>query len=245
MNMVFITGANKGIGLETAHQLLKNGHYVFLGARNVKNGKEAIMALKKKGLTNVELITIDVNNDKSVKEAREAIGKKTDMLDVLVNNAGILGEIPQTATGTSIENFKNVFETNLFGVIRTTQVFIDLLKNAPNPRIVNVTSSLGSLSLHTNPDWVSYNQKIPAYLCSKAALNMYTINLAYELNDPKFKVNAVDPGYTDTDFTDHKGPGNVEDAGKRIAKYAMIGDDGPTGAFISEITNPETGEIPW
>ena len=245
MKKVLITGANKSIGYETARQLLQKGYYIYLGSRDLKNGEEAMEKLKADGLHEVEAIQIDVSNDASVKAARVELGKKTDVLDVLINNAGISGGLPQTATEASIDTFKKVFETNVFGVVRVTQAFVDLLRKSPEPRIVMVSSSQGSLTLHSDPSWQYYNHKGAVYLPSKSALNMYTINLAYELRDTTFKVNAVDPGFIKTDFNNHRGTGTVEEAGKRIVKYALVGADGPTGKFFSEEYNPETGAIPW
>lgn len=245
MKKVFITGANKSIGFETARQLLQQGYYVYLGSRNLENGAKAIEKLKSEGLNNVEVIQIDVSKDESVRNARVQLGKRTDIIDVLINNAGINGGMPQAALSASIEQFKNVFETNLFGVVRVTQAFIDLLKKSPQPRIVNVSSSGCSLTLHSDPNWKYYSHKAALYPSSKAALNMYTINLAYELRDTPFKVNAVCPGFVATDFNNHRGTGTVQEAGTRISKYAMIGEDGVTGKFISEEHNPENGECPW
>ncbi|MFC4740267.1 SDR family oxidoreductase [Flavobacterium ponti] len=245
MKKVLITGANKSIGYETTRQLLQNGYYVYLGSRNLENGLKAVEKLKAEGLTHVEVIQLDVTNDESVKLARIEIGKKTEVLDVLINNAGINGGWPQAALEASIDQFKQVFDTNVYGVARVTQAFIDLLKKSEQPRIVNVSSSGCSLTLHCDPSWKYYTHKAAVYPASKAALNMYTINLAYELRDTPFKVNAVCPGFVATDFNGHRGTGTVQEAGTRISKYAMIGDDGPTGKFISEEHNPETGECPW
>jgi NAD(P)-dependent dehydrogenase (short-subunit alcohol dehydrogenase family) len=245
MKKVLITGANKSIGFETARQLLQKGYYVYLGSRDLKNGLEAVEKLKSEGLNEVEAVQIDVSNDESVKAARSEIGKKTDILDVLINNAGITGGMPQSALEASIEQFKKAFDTNLYGVVRVTQAFIDLLQKSPEPHIVNVSSSQGSLTLSTDTTNKYYNHKAAVYQPSKAALNMYTIALAYELRDTAVKVNAVDPGFIATDFNNHRGTGRVEEAGERIVKYAIIGSDGPTGKFFSEETNPETGEIPW
>lgn len=245
MKKVLITGANKSIGYETTKQLLQKGYFVFLGSRNFANGLKAVEQLKAEGLTNVEAIQLDVTDQESVKAARIEIGKKTELLDVLINNAGINGGWPQAALEASIDQFKQVFDTNVYGVARVTQVFIDLLRKSPQPRIVNVSSSGCSLALHCDPTWKYYTHKAAVYPASKAALNMYTINLAYELRDTAFKVNAVCPGFVATDFNGHRGTGTVQEAGTRISKYAMIGDDGPTGKFISEEHNPETGECPW
>ncbi len=245
MKKALITGANRSIGFEAARQLLKKGYYVYLGSRTLENGQEAVEKLKAEGLTEVEAIQLDVSNGDSIKAAHAEIGKKTDVLDVLINNAGILGGMSQTAIETDIAVFKEVYNTNLFGIVQMNQVFLDLLKKSAEPRIVNVTSGLGSLTLNTDPTWKYYSVKAAIYNSSKAALNMYTIVLAYELRTTPFKVNAVDPGYTATDFNHHSGPGTVEDAAARLVKYATIGADGPTGKFFSDDNNPETGESPW
>ena len=253
MKKAFITGANKSIGFETARQLLQQGFYVYLGSRDVQNGQKAVAQLQAEGLNNVEAIQIDVTDENSVNNARLEIGKKTDVLDVLINNSGISGArfddngnfIPQTAQHTEIDVFKAVYDINVYGVIRVTQAFLGLLKKSDHPRIVMVSSSQGSITLHSDPTYKYYNHKGAVYLSSKSALNMYTVNLAYELRDTNFKINAVSPGFTKTDFNHHRGTGTVEDAGKRIVKYALIADDGVTGKFFCEETNPETGEIPW
>lgn len=245
MKKVLITGANKSIGYETARQLLQKGYYVYLGSRELSKGQEAVEKLKSEGLNQVEVVQIDVSDQQSVNAARAEIAKKTEVLDVLINNAGINGGMPQTALGASIEQFKKVFDTNLFGVVRVTQAFFDLLEKSLQPRIIMVSSLGSSMTLHNDPSWKYYSHKAALYPSSKAALNMYTIDLAYELRNTPFKVNAVDPGFTKTDFNNHRGTGSVEEAGIRIAKYAMIGEEGPTGKFISEEQNPETGEIPW
>lgn len=245
MKTVLITGANKSIGYETARQLLQQGYFVFLGSRDVEKGTIAVKQLHTEGLTNVEAVQLDVTDDESVKNARILVGKKTEVLDVLINNAGINGGWPQGALEASIEQFKAVFDTNVYGVARVTKAFIDMLRKSPQPRIVNVSSSGCSLTLHCDPTWKYYTHKAAVYPASKAAMNMYTINLAYELRDTNFKVNAVCPGFVATDFNGHRGTGTVQEAGTRIAKYATIGDDGPTGKFISEEHNPETGECPW
>jgi NAD(P)-dependent dehydrogenase (short-subunit alcohol dehydrogenase family) len=245
MKKVLITGANKSIGFETAHLLLEKGYYVYLGSRDLQKGEEAAAKLKAEGFNNVEAIQIDVSNSESVKEARIMIGNKTEVLDALVNNAGINGGMPQSALNATMEQFKEVFETNVYGVARVTQAFFDLLEKSEQPRIVNVSSSGCSLTLHSDPSWKYYTHKAAVYPASKAAMNMYTIDLAYELRDTKFKVNAVCPGFVATDFNNHRGTGTAQEAGKRISKYVLIGEDGPTGKFISEEHNPESGECPW
>jgi NAD(P)-dependent dehydrogenase (short-subunit alcohol dehydrogenase family) len=241
MKRVLITGANKSIGFEATRQLLKQGYFVYLGARNLAKGEEAVAKLNAEGLTNVKAIQIDVSNPASI----EAASKQIDSLDVLINNAGISGGIPQTALATTTDTIREVFDTNFFGVINVTKAFLDTLKKSAEPRIVNVTSGLGSITLHADPNWKYYKVKSAAYGPSKSALNAYTIVLAYELQDTAFKVNAVDPGYTATDFNHHSGPGTVEDAAARVVKYATIDQNGPTGGFFSDDNNPETGVSPW
>ncbi|WP_343632122.1 SDR family oxidoreductase [Fluviicola sp.] len=245
MKTVLITGANKGIGLETAKQLSKKGLFVYLGSRDPERGKQVAKALAGKGFENIQAIEIDVTKPATILAARQIIEQEKGSLDVLINNAGISGIVPQNAQETGVEVFKEVMDVNLYGVVSVTQAFLELLKKSAEPRIVNVSTSVGSLSLQSNPSWPAYDYaKYAVYASSKAAMNMYTVHLAYELRDTAFKINAVCPGYTKTDFTGHIG-GEVETAGNRIAKYALIDQNGPTGHFFSEETNPETGEIPW
>lgn len=245
MRSALVTGANKSIGFEVAKQLAQKGIHVYIASRNLQKGIEAVGKLKAEGLNNTEAIQLDITDDKSVKKARIEIGKKTKVLDILVNNAGIYGGYPQAALDATIEQFKTAYDTNVYGVVRVTQAFIDLLKKSSEPRIVNVSSSQGSITLHSDPTYKYYDYKGAVYLSSKSAMNMFTVVLAYELKDTVFKVNAVCPGYTKTDFNGHRGPGNVEDAAKRIVRYALIDKNGATGKFFSEENNPETGEIPW
>lgn len=245
MKSALVTGANKSIGYEVARQLAQKGIYVYLGSRNLDNGIAAVNKLNAEGLKNVEAIQLDVTNDESVENARVEISRKTQVLNILINNAGIFGGYPQGALNTTIEQFKTTYDSNVFGVVRVTQAFIDLLKISSEPRIVNVSSSQGSITLHSDPAYKYYDYKAAAYLSSKSAMNMYTVVLAYELKNTNFKVNAVCPGYTNTDFNGHRGTGTVEDAGKRIIKYALIDKNGPTGKFFSEENNPATGEIAW
>lgn len=244
MKSALITGANKGIGFETAKILARKGFFVYLGSRNLENGQSAVENLKAEGLENVSAIELDVTDQRSVEAARAAIGEKTEVLDVLINNAGIAGGFEQSSLETTADQYLSVFETNLFGVVRVTQAFIDLLKKSPEPRIVNVSTSMASLSLAADIYGNSYPKRYVVYQSSKSALNMYTLNLAYELRDTAFKVNAVCPGWTQTDFTGHQGTSIPEEAGQRIAKYALIGQDGPTGKYFSEEYFPGT-VCPW
>ncbi len=245
MKNALITGANKSIGFEETKQLLEKGYYVYLGSRNLENGIEAAKQLKDQGFNNVEAIEIDVTNDESVKTARLEIGKKTDVLDVLINNAGISGGQPQQALVATPEQFKKAFDTNVIGVARVTQAFIDLILKSSEPRIVNVSSSQGSLTLANDTSNPYFNFKGAVYQSSKVALNMYSVILAYELRNTAVKVNMVDPGFTKTEFNNNRGIGTVEVAASRIVKYALIDNDGPSGKFFSEEFYPEGIECPW
>lgn len=245
MNYALITGANKSIGFETARQLLQHGYYVYLGSRDLAKGQQAVAQLQAEGFSQVEPIQLDVADSASIAAARQAIGQQTTVLDVLINNAGVSGGMPQPTLSTSVDVIKQVFETNLFGVVAVTQAFIDLLRQSSAPRIVNVTSGLASLTLHQDPSWKYYNITGAAYHPSKAALNAYTVMLAQELRATPFRVNAVDPGYTATDFNHHSGPGSVPDAAARVVKAALLGPEGPTGQFFSDDNAPETGISPW
>jgi NAD(P)-dependent dehydrogenase (short-subunit alcohol dehydrogenase family) len=236
----FVTGANKSIGLETVRILAGAGYQVFLGSRDPGRGEAAVSALRAAGCTSVEAVTVDVTSEESVQAAFAVLSARTHRLDVLVNNAGIPGSFQQLPSAADDGNLHAVFETNFFGPVRMVRVFMPLLRNSTQPRIVNVTSDLASLTLHNDPDWVYYRFKNPAYGPSKTALNAYTVALAYELRDSPFKINAINPGYTATDFNRHTGTKKVEDAAKIVADYAMLGPDGPTGKFMSDY-----GESPW
>ena len=245
MKTALVTGANKGIGLEVARQLAQKNFFVYLGSRDLENGLKAVEKLKSEGIQNIEAIQLDVTDQKSVGAARTSIGKTRQSLDVLINNAGVGGGFPQSALNATPEQFNSVFATNVFGVARVTQAFIDLLEKSAEPRIVNVSSAMASLTLAADPTGASYHNKLAVYQSSKSALNMYTVNLAYELRNTPFKVNAVCPGWTKTDFTGHQGTSTATEAARRIVKYVLIDKDGPTGKFISEEYFPEPASCPW
>jgi NAD(P)-dependent dehydrogenase (short-subunit alcohol dehydrogenase family) len=245
MKSALVTGANKGIGLEVARQLAQQGFFVYLGSRNLASGEAAVQQLNAAGLTNLAAVQLDVTSPESIRAARAAIGAKTPVLDVLVNNAGISGGQSQTALHATLEQFRAVFETNVFGVVGVTQAFIDLLRKAPQPRIVNVSTAMASLTLYADLDNANFDYRFPVYQSSKTALNMYTVNLAHELRGTAFKVNAVCPGYTRTDFTGQQGTSTVAEAGQRIVKYALLGPDEPTGQYFSEEYFPAPATCPW
>lgn len=240
MKSALVTGANKSIGFETAKQLAQLGYFVYIGSRDKAKGLQAIEKLKALGLTNVECLPLDVTDIHSILSARKELEGKIKALDVLVNNAGISGGFPQPASKVANDILRQVFETNFFGAIQVTQTFMDLLKKAEQPRIVNVSTELSSLTNHSDPNWLFAQFKPAAYGPSKTALNAYTLMLAVELKDTNFKVNCVCPGFTATDFNNHQGTKKVEEAAKAIVKYATLAANGATGKFFND-----EGEIAW
>ncbi|TRX41453.1 SDR family NAD(P)-dependent oxidoreductase [Flavobacterium restrictum] len=245
MKTVLITGANRSIGLETAKQLSEKGLFVYLGTRDLEKGEAVVKELTENGYKNIKAIQIDVTSIDSILSAKTIVEKEQSKLDILINNAGILGTNPQHTLDTSIEDIQKVFDINFFGVISVTQAFLELLKKSDSPRISNITSGLGSLTLHSDPNWKYYPFKTASYGTSKAALNAYTIVLSYELKDLGFKVNAIDPGYTATDFNHFSGPGTVESAASFIIKHTLTGENDPTGKYFSNDIEDETGISPW
>jgi NAD(P)-dependent dehydrogenase (short-subunit alcohol dehydrogenase family) len=245
MKSVLITGANRSIGLETAKQLSKKGLFVYLGTRDFEKGMAVVKELNENGFHNIKPIEIDVTNVDTILSAKNSIESEQGKLDILINNAGISGAFPQNASDTSIEDFERVFDTNFFGVIRVTQIFLDLLKKSESPRISNITSGLASLTLHNDPNWQYYSIKSAIYGPSKTALNAYTIVLAYDLKELPFKVNVIDPGYTATDFNHHNGPGTIESAATFIVKHTLTDDSAPTGKFFSNDIKDGTEVSTW
>ncbi|MFH7004383.1 SDR family NAD(P)-dependent oxidoreductase [Flavobacterium bizetiae] len=245
MNSVLITGANRSIGLELVKEFSKKGLFVYLGTRDLEKGQAVVKELNKSGFENIKAIQIDVTKPDTILAAKNIVESEKGKLDILINNAGISGEFPQSALDTSIKDIQDVFDTNFFGVISVTQVFLELLKKSETPRISNITSGLGSLTLHSDPTWKYYNFKAASYVTSKAALNAYTIALAYELRELPFKVNAIDPGYTATDFNHHSGPGSVESAAAFIIKHTFTDENALTGQFFSNDIEDATGISPW
>jgi NAD(P)-dependent dehydrogenase (short-subunit alcohol dehydrogenase family) len=240
MKTVLITGANKGIGFETARQMAGKGYRVFIAARDVVKGEEALQQLQQQGFDDIAFVQMDVTDSESIQKAYSTLASQVSSLDVLVNNAGISGAFPQHASSFPVDKVLEVFQTNFFGVIRVTQAFLPLLKLSAAPRIVNVSSGLGSLTKQSDPTSAFHAYRGIAYGPSKTALNAYTVALAYELRELPFKLNMVDPGYTATDLNNHSGHKTVEAAAKPIVHYATLGGDGPTGRFFNE-----QGEVPW
>jgi NAD(P)-dependent dehydrogenase (short-subunit alcohol dehydrogenase family) len=219
MTATLITGANKGLGFETARQLIAAGHRVWIGARDPGRGHRAADEL------GAGFVQLDVTDDASVATAVETVGE----LDVLVNNAGISGGriTPSDATA---EDMRGVYETNVFGVVRVLHAFIPLLEGSSAPVVVNVSSGVGSLGLAADPEGPWRDANYPVYASSKAALNMLTIRYAAAF--PRMRINSVDPGFTATDFNRHRGTQTVEEGAEAIVRYALIPPDGPSGGFF-------------
>jgi NAD(P)-dependent dehydrogenase (short-subunit alcohol dehydrogenase family) len=234
-----VTGANKGIGFEIARQLGKAGFYVFLGARNARSGEEAASALRAEGL-DVHYIELDLVRKETIEGAASRIRSYGEQLDVLVNNAAIADPLDGPPGTVDVHVVRNVMETNFFGTLSVTQAMLPLLRQAPAARIVNVSSGLGSLSMNGDPAWSFAAAKYLGYNTSKAALNMLTIQLAYELRDSRIKVNSVNPGFTATDMNAHQGTQTLQEGAAEPVRLALLPDDGPTGGFF------ETGgSHPW
>lgn len=219
MAVTLVTGANKGLGYETARQLKERGHTVYLGARNPERGEAAASAL------GAHFVQLDVTDDSSVEDALGVIGGREGRLDVLVNNAGI------SATGDVTGPVAlEVFDTNVVGMIRVTEAALPLLEQSENPVVVNVSSALGSFWAVTNPERRQFHFPSIVYGSSKAAVSMLTVQ--YAKTYPAIKFNAVEPGFTATELTPFSSAGQpVEVGAEVIVRMATIGPDGPTGTF--------------
>lgn len=230
--IALITGANKGIGLETARQLGKQGITVLLGARDAGRGSEALAVLQAEGIQ-AKAITLDVTNAASLAQAAQQVEAEYGKLDILVNNAGVGGFDKATSEETP-EDWRRVFETNVFGLIATTQAFLPLLRKSDAGRIVNLSSILGSLTMATTQGSPVFEMVglYSAYGASKAAVNMYTVQLAHELADTNIKVNAAHPGWVKTDMGGENAPMDIPSGAKTSVALATLPEDGQTGAFV-------------
>lgn len=234
---VLITGANKSIGYETARRLSEAGYRVWLGARDAERGERAAQALRRLG-HDVRFIQIAVDDDASVRAAAERVAKEDGKLDVLINNAGILGSYAAPAE-QSVDEVRAVYETNVFGPIRTTQAFLPLLKAAGKATVVNVSSGLGSLGELTDSKSEFYGVNILGYNSSKTALNAVTVSFAKSLAPFGIRVNSADPGFTKTDFNNHSGYRTVEQAAEVIVQLAT-NETGLTAAYLND-----KGTVAW
>lgn len=231
--ITLITGGNKGLGFETAKEIKEQGHKVYIGSRDADRGRKAADEL------GVEFVQLDVTDDTSVQNAFKTIQEQEGRLDVLVNNAGISGGYKRPADLT-VEDVQNVYNTNVFGIVRMMNTFIPLLEQSEQPVVVNVSSGLGSFGMVTNPDTQESKVNSLAYCSSKSAVTMLTVQYAKGL--PHMQINAADPGSTNTDlvgdFSNNSKP--ASEGVIPIVKLATIDKDGPTGTFIDG-----NGTMPW
>lgn len=237
--IALVTGATRGIGLETVRQLASEGVHVLLAGRDAGKAAEAAAQLSGQGLP-VESITLDVTDPQTIADAAEEVTRKFGRLDILVNNAGVfIDDFAKAPSEQSLETWRTTFDTNLFGVVAITQAFLPLLRKSDAGRIVNVSSGLGSLTLHSDPASPIYDYKVPAYNISKTALNGWTVHLAYELRDTPIKVNAIHPGSVKTDMNSN-GELDIVTGAKSSVAMALLDSSGATGSFV------HLGEVlPW
>ncbi len=240
--VAFITGANRGIGFETSKKLAERGVKVILGSRDLSKGKKAIDKLHLNGIE-ADLIQYDAFDLDAPQKVYDYILEKYKKLDILINNAGVLltGNLFVTNSSTvSDKDMKDTFQTNFFSVISLTQKLLPLIKKSEAGRIVNVSTILSSLTLHSAKDSPISPAKELAYNSSKTALNAYTIHLAIELKDTNIKVNSGHPGWVKTELGGPKAPIEVEDSYKTSLRLATLDDDGPSGGLFHE-----DDSIPW
>lgn len=230
MTTTLITGGNRGLGHETARRLVDAGQDVWIGARDERSGQSAAQDL------GARFVQLDVTDASSVHAAVETLRTEVGHLDVLINNAGILGEITSPEEMTT-EQIEHVYETNVFGVVRVTRAFLPLLRSGTAPSVINVTSGLGSFTLTSDPERVESQYPLAAYGSSKTAVTMLTMQYARTVADVRF--NAVDPGQTATEFTGHLGD-SVEEGARAAVRIALLGGDAPTGTVTDR-----AGILPW
>jgi NAD(P)-dependent dehydrogenase (short-subunit alcohol dehydrogenase family) len=238
--IALVTGATRGLGFETVRQLARNGVFVLLGARDLAIGQEKAEALRAQGLA-VEAIEIDLNRPETIDAAASTVDEQFGRLDILVNNAGILmldtDDFPSVA---ALQTLRETLDVNFIRTVIVTQKLLPLIRKASSGRIVNLSSSVGSLWWNGDPGNPSPNVKWLGYAASKAALNMLTVQLAFELRDTPIKVNSVCPGYVMTDLNKGGGYVTIEDGVRASVKYALLDDTGPTGQFFNT-----DGPINW
>ncbi|MGK3990102.1 SDR family oxidoreductase [Sorangium sp. So ce136] len=237
--VALVTGANKGIGFEVARQLGQRGMTALLGARDPERGKAAALRLREEGV-DARFVRLDVTDGATIDAAARWIEAELGRLDVLVNNAGIALALNKPSE-CDLDDVRRIYEVNVLGVVAVTKAMLPLLRRAaPHARIVNVTSGLGSLTLHSDPSWEHGEINEIGYTSSKAALNMVTVQLAKELRGSGIKVNAADPGYTATDLNNNTGTQTVAEGAESTVTLATLGDEGPTGGYFDR-----RGRVPW
>jgi NAD(P)-dependent dehydrogenase (short-subunit alcohol dehydrogenase family) len=237
--IALVTGANKGIGFEVVRQLAASGCTVLLGARNKALGEAAAATLKREG-RDVRYLSVDLDDPDTITAAARQIEADFGHLDMLVNNAGIAAQGDGPPSNVSLDAIERDFRVNFLGSVAVTQAMLPLLRKATSANIINVSSGLGSLTKSGDPAWTHIATKYLGYAASKAALNMLTVQLAYELRDTSIKVNSVDPGYTATDLNQHRGTQSIPEGAAEIIRLALLADDGPTGTFSNA-----QGIVPW
>jgi NAD(P)-dependent dehydrogenase (short-subunit alcohol dehydrogenase family) len=246
--VAFITGANKGLGLETARGLGQLGIAVLIGSRDEAKGRAAAEQLQAEGIKAVEAVRFDVTKPEDHQAIARHLEVRYGKLDILVNNAGVMldeadfeqpGGFNTTSTVTP-DVLRRTFDTNFFAVVALTQALLPLIRKSPAGRIVNLSSILGSLTLHSDPKSPIYGMKGFAYDASKTALNAFTVHLAHELIGTPIKVNSAHPGWVKTDMGGSSAPMEVSEGGKTSVQLATLPDNGPTGGFF-HLDEP----LPW
>ncbi|MEV7415156.1 SDR family oxidoreductase [Streptomyces sp. NPDC089919] len=237
--IALVTGANKGIGLEIARQLAVQGATVVLGARDLERGRRAAEQLAARGVETIPL-QLDVTDAESIAAVAKEIEERFGRLDILVNNAGITGGFFGPPSQATPELLKEVYETNVFGVLSVTNAMIPLLRRSEAGRVVNMSSTVGSLALNADLHGEFGGYNMLTYQSSKTAVNAITIAHAKELKDTNIKVNSANPGFTATDMNNHRGHQTVEEGAVIAVRLANLGPDGPTGT-----NQDDSGTVPW
>jgi NAD(P)-dependent dehydrogenase (short-subunit alcohol dehydrogenase family) len=233
-----VTGANKGLGYETARRLAELGLTVLVGARDPERGTNAVARLRERG-ADAHLVHLDLTDQVSIAAAARDVAQRFGRLDVLVNNAGAGGG--QLPSRQDLPAMRALFETNVYGTIAVTQAVLPLLEQSPAARIVNVSTTLASISLATDPTHrITQWNELYGYIASKAVINSFTVRLAHELRAKRIKVNSACPGYVATDFNQQRGLRTVEQGAEIIVRLATLPEDGPTAGFFDE-----TGDVEW
>jgi NAD(P)-dependent dehydrogenase (short-subunit alcohol dehydrogenase family) len=248
--VALVTGANQGIGLQIAKDMVSHGFTVLVGSRNLDRGEAAATEIGPDAIA----LQLDVTDRSSIAAAAERVRKEFGHLDVLINNAAIsntrknqlglsLQEYAEISKpgNASLDEVRAVWETNVFGVLAVYQAMLPLLREAPAARIVNVSSGVGSLGRAMDPTYIYRNTFGPVYPASKTALNAMTVAMAIELESTNIKVNAVSPGFTKTGLNGYEGFETVEEGAREAVRVALLGPDGPTGIF----THATLGVLPW
>jgi NAD(P)-dependent dehydrogenase (short-subunit alcohol dehydrogenase family) len=237
-DIALISGANKGIGFEIARELGARRIRVLVGARDESRGLEAVKKLNTEG-SDATFVKLDVTDPATIRSAAASIDKQFGRLDILINNAGI-AEWGSKPSDVDLSKVREVYETNFFGPVTLIQAMLPLLRKSKHGRIVNVSSSLGSLTLSSDLNSPFADFLALGYNTSKSALNAMTIQFAKELKDTPIKVNAICPGYCATDINGNSGPRSAAQGAAAAVQYATLGDDGPTGGYFND-----AGRIPW